>query len=84
MGISLHGPPMGNCEKYWKEGCGNEASLIIKCDTEEKTPVHVLCQCEAFTLLRHAYLGSCFLDPEDFMNRYIGAIQNFSKGTGLL
>jgi len=34
--------------------------------------------------LRHAYLGSLFLDPDDVMNPSIGAIWNFGKGTGLL
>jgi len=34
--------------------------------------------------LRHAYMGSFFLDPEDFTNLSIGAIWNFGKGIGLL
>ena len=29
-----------------------------KCGTEEETSVHTLCECEALTSLRHAYLGS--------------------------
>jgi len=35
-------------------------------------------------LLRHAYLGSFFLDPEDVSNLSMGSIWNFGKGTGLL
>jgi hypothetical protein len=34
--------------------------------------------------LRHAYLGSFFLDPEDIRELGMGAIWNFAKGTGLL
>jgi hypothetical protein len=34
-----------------------------KC-TEEKTSVHILCECEASASLRYTYMGS-FLDPED-------------------
>jgi hypothetical protein len=36
------------------------------------------------TSLRHTYLGSFFLDPEDITKLSIGAIWNFAKGTGLL
>jgi len=52
--------------------------------TEEETSVHVLCECEALASLRHAYLGSFFLDPEDVTDLSMGAIWNFGKGTGLL
>jgi len=55
-----------------------------KCDTEEKTSVHILCECGALASLRHAYLGSFFLDPEDIRKLGMGAIWNFAKGTGLL
>jgi hypothetical protein len=55
-----------------------------KCGTKEETSVHILCECEALASLRHAYLGSFFLDPEDIINLSRWAIQNFSKGTGLL
>jgi len=53
-----------------------------KCGTEEVTSVHILCECEALGSLRHAYLGSFFLDPE-YINLSLGAIWNFSKGTKL-
>jgi len=36
-----------------------------KCGTEEETSVHILCKCKALASLRHIYLGSFFLDPED-------------------
>jgi hypothetical protein len=39
-----------------------------KCGTEEETSVHILCQHEALASLRHAYLGSFFLDAEDIIN----------------
>jgi len=52
--------------------------------TEEETSVHILCECEALAALRHAYLGSFFLDPEDIRKLDMGAIWNFAKGTGLL
>jgi len=55
-----------------------------KCGTEEETSVHILCECEALASLRHAYLGSFFLDPEEIRVLGVGAIWNFAKGTGLL
>jgi len=55
-----------------------------KCATEEETSVHILCEGQALASLRHVYLGSFFLDPEDIMNLSTGAIWNFGKGTGLL
>ena len=55
-----------------------------KCGTEEETSVHILCKCEAFASLRHQYLGSFYLDPEDIRVLGVGAIWSFIKGTGLL
>jgi len=46
--------------------------------------VHILCECEALACLRHIYLDSFFLDPEDIRVLGVGAIWNFVKGTGLL
>jgi hypothetical protein len=44
---------------------------------------HILCECEALASLRHVYLGSFFLDPEDIKSISLVAIWNFSKKTGL-
>jgi hypothetical protein len=49
-----------------------------------KPQYYILCECEALASLRRAYLVSFFLDPEDIRELRIGAIWNFSKGTGLL
>jgi len=55
-----------------------------KCGTEEETSVHILCECEVLASLKHTYLGSCFLDPEDIRVLGVRAIWNFVKVTGLL
>jgi len=55
-----------------------------KCGTEVETSVHILGECEALASLRHRYLGSSFLDPEDIRMLGLGAIWNFAKVTGLL
>jgi len=58
--------------------------MFRKCGTEEEDSVHILCECEALASLRHAYLGSLFLDPEDIRELGMGDIWNFPKGIGLL
>jgi hypothetical protein len=50
-----------------------------KYGSEEETSVHILCECEALGSLRHTYLGSFFLEPEDIRKLSIGAIWNFGK-----
>jgi hypothetical protein len=58
--------------------------ICRKCGTVEETSVHVLCECEALASLRHKYLGSFFLNPEDIRALGALAIWNFAKGTRLL
>jgi len=42
--------------------------LCRRLGAEEETSAHILCECEAFATLRHAYLDSFFLEPEDIKN----------------
>jgi hypothetical protein len=53
------------------------------CGVEDETLPHIHCECEALASLRYVHLGSFFLDPEDIKSLTLGAIWNFSKGTGL-
>jgi len=64
-------------------GLSNDATCR-KCGTEEETSVHILCECEVLASLRHQYLGSFFVDPEDIRVLEVRAIWNFIKGTRLL
>ena len=50
---------------------------------EEETLAHILCEYEALASLRHAHLGSFFLEPLDIQSMGLGAIRDFSKVTGL-
>jgi hypothetical protein len=61
----------------------SDSPLCRRCGTEDEILAHILCECEALASLRHAYLGSLFLDPEDIKRLNLGVIWNFSKGTGL-
>jgi len=60
-----------------------DSLLCSRCGAEDETLAHV-CECEALVSLRHATLGSFFLDPEDVQSLSLGAVWDFSKGTGLL
>jgi len=57
--------------------------LCRKCGVMEETSAHILCECEALASLRHAYLGSFFLEPKDIQIISLGAIWSFSKASGL-
>jgi hypothetical protein len=59
-----------------------DSPLCMKCGAGEETSDHVLCECEALVTLRHIYLGSFFLDPEDVRGLSLRAIWNFRR-TGL-
>jgi len=60
-----------------------DSPLCRRCGAKEETSAHILCECEALASLRHAYLGSFFLDPEDIKSISLGVIWNFNKATGL-
>jgi hypothetical protein len=60
-----------------------DSPLCRKCGAGEETSAHVLCECEALATLRHIYLGSFFLDPEDIRGLSLRAIWNFFRRTGL-
>jgi len=54
-----------------------------RCEAEDQTSVHILCEYEGLAALRHVYLGYFFLEPEDTKSISLGAIWNFSKATGV-
>jgi hypothetical protein len=60
-----------------------DSPLCRRCGAQEETSAHILCECEALASLRHAYLGSFFLEPVDIKSIALGAIWNFSKVIGL-
>jgi hypothetical protein len=59
-----------------------DSPLCRKCGAGEETSTQVLCECEALATLRHIYLGSFFLDPENVRDLSLRAIWNFYR-TGL-
>jgi len=59
-----------------------DSPLCRKYEVKEETSAHILCECEVLAALRHRYLGSFFLEPEDVKSITLGAIWNFSKAAG--
>jgi hypothetical protein len=60
-----------------------DSPLCRRCEVEEETSAHILCECEALASLRHVHLGSFFFEPEDIKIISLGAIWNVRKATGL-
>ena len=60
-----------------------DSPLCRKCGVREETSAHILCESKTLASLRHAYVGSILLEPEDIKSLGLGAIWNFSKVTGL-
>jgi len=60
-----------------------DSPLCRKCGVGEETSAHILFECDALASLRHVYLGSFFLEPEDIKSLGLGAIWNYSKVVGL-
>jgi hypothetical protein len=61
-----------------------DSPLCSGCGVKEETSAHVLCECEALVSLRHMYLGSFFLEPEDIKSIGLGDIWSFGNAIGLL
>jgi hypothetical protein len=51
---------------------GLSDSPPCRCGAEEGTLAYILCECGALASLRHTYLGSFFLEPEDIKSISLG------------
>jgi hypothetical protein len=58
---------------------GLSDSPLCRCGAEDETSAHILCECEALASLRHAYLGSSFLDLEDIKSISLGPSGTLAK-----
>jgi ribosomal protein L40E len=57
-----------------------ESPLCRRCGARKETSARVLRTCEALVTLRHHYLGSFSLDPEDVRNLALESSWVFIKG----
>ena len=49
-----------------------DSQLCRRCGVKEETSAHILFECESLASLRHAYLGSFFLELEDIKSISLG------------
>jgi len=61
-----------------------DSPLCRGCRVKEETSAHILCEYEVLASLRHTYLGSFFLEPEDIKSMSLEAVWSFGRATGLL
>ena len=61
----------------------NDSPLCRKCGVKEETLAHILGECKGLASLRHVYLGSFFLEPDDIKSLGLGAIWKYSRVMGL-
>jgi hypothetical protein len=61
----------------------SDSPLCRRCGAEDETSTLIFCECEALASLRHMYLGSFFLEPEDIKNLSLQANWNFGKVAGI-
>jgi len=52
----------------------SDSPLCRRCGEEEETSAHILCEFEALASLRHVYLCSFVLEPEDIKSINLGGI----------
>jgi len=88
-GVILLGLLREKKQYFWASFLDPEVIKILSLRTTapmigvgEETSAHILCECKALAPLRHAYLGSFFLEPEDIRNLGLGAIWSYSKAVG--
>jgi hypothetical protein len=78
------GALLGNLEGGLFAGASERNEQYIWVPFLDPVVIKILSLSEALASLRHIYLGSLFLDPEDIRKLSIGAISNSVKGTALL
>ena len=59
-----------------------DSSMCRRCGAEEETPALVFYECKALVTLRHTYLVSFFLGPENVRGLSLWAVWNFIKEAG--
>jgi hypothetical protein len=59
-----------------------DSPICRKCGTGEESSVYILYECKALASLRHTYLGSFFLDPEDIRVLGVGPSGTLLKEQG--
>jgi hypothetical protein len=55
-----------------------------RCQEENESATHILCDCEAVAQIRFRHLGQFFMEPSDYYDGSIDNVLHFIRGVGLI
>jgi hypothetical protein len=58
--------------------------IYERCQEEDESASHILCDCEAVTHIRFRHLGHFFMEPSDYYDAPIYKVIHFIRGVGLI
>jgi hypothetical protein len=58
--------------------------ICERCQEEDESATHILCDCEAVAHLRFRHLGQFFMEPSDYYDAPIDKVLHFIRGVGLI
>jgi hypothetical protein len=68
---------------FFKPGLSNNPNCG-RCQKENETATHILCECEALAYLRFRHLGQYFMEPSDYFDVPTYKILHYVRSAGLL
>jgi hypothetical protein len=77
---------MFNCHikgHLFKLGLINDP-ICERCQEEEESATHNLCDCEAVAHIRFRHLGQFFMEPSDYYDAPIDKVLHFIRDVGLI
>jgi len=84
MGLPIYRGPVGETGGSFFAGTFERKEKYIWVPFLDPAVIKILSLSEDLASLRHIYLGSFFVGPEDIRKLSMAAIWNFAKGTVLL
>jgi hypothetical protein len=67
----------------FKLGLTNDP-ICDRCQEEDESAIHILCDCEAVAHIRVRHLGQFFMEPSDYYDAPINKVLHFIRGVGLI
>jgi hypothetical protein len=55
-----------------------------RCQEEDESATHILCDCEATAYLRFRHLGQFYMEPSEYYDAPINNVLHFIRGVGLI
>jgi hypothetical protein len=58
--------------------------ICERCQEDDESATHILCDCEAVAHVRFRQLGQFFMEPSDYYDAPIDKVLHFSRVVGLI